>query len=165
MLDGLRHPFLPQNGCENKVFMSEIGFPASPVAKQRRSTASDGGSHGYKTISHHRSISVVHHQCAMESLPHGMTLDTPPTPPSPVALTVASLIGKGICSAAGGLGLHCCSDVRDTALHDRFGFCHRLWVYSHAVLAEGMYVWVTGPMYVNCRRFEIGAIYTAMPCD
>src|SRR6266481_9620641 len=87
MLDGPQHPFLPQNGCENKVFMSEIGFPASLVAKQRQSAASDGGSHSYKAISHHRSTSVVHHRCAMESPPHGMTLDTPPTPPSPVTLT------------------------------------------------------------------------------
>src|SRR6266481_6010798 len=86
MLDGPRHPFLPQNGCENKVFMSEIGFPASPVAKQRRSAASDGGSHGYKAISRHRSTSVVHHRCAMESPPHGTTLDTPPMLPSPIAL-------------------------------------------------------------------------------
>src|SRR6266481_8039107 len=86
MLDGPRHPFLPQNRCENKVFMSEIGFPASPAAKQRQSAASDGGSHGHKAISHHRSTSVVHHWCAMESPPHGMTLDMPPTPPLPVAL-------------------------------------------------------------------------------
>ena len=63
------------------------------------------------------------------------------------------------------LGIHCHGNVWDTALHDQFGFCHCLWVYSHVVLAEGMYAWVMGPMYINCRCFEIGAIYTTMPCN